>query len=501
MLKISSRNRLISRRTHLACTLVLVLIASNAAPETAQAQSDSPRATVQGYSLDIREVLEVRPYKLRPSGDLVKLQAFADQRLTELESARDPAYQALVLEQRPEIKRISTGGRFFRVPVNDFDGNVHWMTGEIPAVWHLRELDPAVFRIAETIALQPQNLVLPANTRIRNALLLGGTALQSMAHAYPGDFDYNESFVLEAHSIMETGEIMAAAIAEFVGRSLQYDHYEFVRLRVMPEKSRRDAASDYTWNAQRIMDPAQRSELARQLTTIQDGRMNTDWRALAAHDRFFIIGKIFYFDAFHVETGELLLQTEPIKGNYQTAYFGRDVPEIHKQRPLGEHAQNMQDQVHSLDRKDHYLKAAKRSFNYCRVIGDLDCLDAVIPVFATQAARAYHSHKVLEALVEALSPKSPTRIIRAENAREQLLKVADVIEESLPVPTGTLPGRPTGIAAQLRAAAPELQGDENGILLADEALSARLQTLDQDRIGPGGYGQRNHRYLYPVTWA
>ena len=393
----------------LVCGLVAVLAACSAEPGNADTEStqDSSRQTVQSYSNDIRELLAIRPYDLSPDAKTQRLQDILDGPIAELEQARDPAYRSLVLAQRPDISAVAPGSRFFHVPVRDFDGGRHWMTGEIPAVWHLHELDPAVFTIAEHIRLHPANLELPDGARIKNDILLGGTALQSMAHAYPGDFDYNETFKVWASSHEEAGAIMADAIAEFVGRSVEQEQYEFVRLRVMPQRHRRDTGVDFTWNTERVLDLQQRAELARQLTTLEGGRINTDWRALAAKDRFFIIGKIFYFDALDAETDSALFSTEPIKGNYQAAYFGRDVSENHKQRPLGEHAQNMLDQVEQQSKRDHFLKAAKRAFNYCRVIGDLDCLDAVIPLFATQAAKAYHSHKVLEAIVEALNPEWP----------------------------------------------------------------------------------------------
>ena len=473
-----------SRGPRVSLLIALAIVSMASCPVSAAENLVEIRAEVQSYSEQLRSLLAARPDQLRPRGRTRLTQQFIDQQIATVESARDPAYQAWVMAQRAGLRRLESGSRFFHVPVVDFEGRSHDMTGEIPGVWHLERLDPAVFSIAERIRLQPENLRFPGESGIETALLLGGTAAQSKAHAYPGDFDYLEILRVDAASRMRAGTLVAEAIVEFVGRSLEQTDFEFTRLRIMPAGNRMDEAADYIWDAARVLDGSQRDELARQVTGLEGGRMNTDWRALAAEGRFFIIGKVIAIEARHQVTGIPFFRTEPRRANFQTAYFGSEVPPFHEQGTLGQFAQSMLGQVRGQWDHGHYLKAAKRSFNFCRTIGDLDCLDAVVPIFASPGAKAYHAHKVIEAIAEALHPDTPTRILTVGNARAQLENAAGVIETTLPVLPGTLPERPSSIASQLRLLTVDLKATETGHLVPNQELSDRLRLLDEFELVP-----------------
>jgi hypothetical protein len=105
---------------------------------------------------------------------------------------------------------------------------------------------------------------------------------------------------------------------------------------------------------------------------------------------------------------------------------------------------------------------------------------AVTPIFATPETRVYHTYKVLEAIAMALDPDTPSRILMAVNAREQLNEAATVIEANLPVIPGTIPERPKGVANQLRAIGTAIRGrttDPVGVVEPDATLAKTMNTL------------------------
>lgn len=308
-----------------------------------------------------------------------------------------------------------------------------------------------------------------------------------MVQPFPGDIDYNETFVVHAPTPAAAGEAMAAIVVEFVTRTSTDPGLEFDALRIMPLKSRRVNGTDYKWPAARILDPTQRSELARQLASVDSGRANTDWRALVADGRYIVIGKIFGILALSSVTGERFFATEPLRLDFQVLYFGDEAPATHRDITLGNYASHMVERATRQIRREHYLKAAKRSFNFCRAAGDLECMAAVTPIFATPEARVYHNYKVLGAIAMALDPDTPSRILMAANAREQLNEAATVIEANLPVVPGTIPERPKAVANQLRAIAAAIRGrttDPVGVVEPDATLAKTMNTLLEVELIP-----------------
>jgi hypothetical protein len=276
------------------------------------------------------------------------------------------------------------------------------------------------------------------------------------------------------------GVAMAAIISEYVSRTATDPNLEFDALRVMPLSSQSTPEINYRWSRERILDPSQRSELARQLTTLDSGRVNTDWRALVAGGRYIVIGKIFGITALSSVSGKPFFTTEPMRLDYQVLYFGDEVPATHRDTSLGDYASLMRDLTKLRIKRGHYLKAAKRTFNFCRAIGDLECMAAVIPIFATPEAEVYHNYKVLEAISMALDPETPSRILLAANARDQILKAAAAIEANLPVVPGTIPERPKAVADQLRDIAADIRPrstDPVGAVEPDADLAKRMKTL------------------------
>jgi hypothetical protein len=439
------------------------------------------RATVQATSSNIKALLDQRPASLVPSEDERQVQVSLDQQIAERVAERQPAYERHVRRLRKEIEAIPDTP-YFRLPVSDSKGAAHWFAGEIPALWQLRDLDDAVFTIAKDIQLHPENLSLPSGVEVIQHFSIGGTSAQSMVHPYPGDIDYDEHFEVLADSPEQATLVYADIIREFVGRNRSASEFEFSRLRVMPQKAVKEPETDYSWNEARIMDPANRQELARQVGQLQSGRINTDWRAKMSDGRFTIIGKIFSVLARDKQTGEVFFEAERLRPNFQGAYFGRSVPDSHQDIPIGEFALVMKGRVSAQKSKGNYLKVAKRSFNYCRVIGNLDCIDELVPVFSTDSANVYHYYKTSEAIAEALDPAWPSSILKHSEAVELLQRVAGIVETTLPVPIGTIPERPEGIARQLRAIAALLERRADGGLAVNAELSERLSRLNKYEI-------------------
>ncbi len=435
---------------------------------------------VQESSRRIAELVHLRPGTITPNEAEALVQQRIDDEIAVIRQERAKDLEALVLADNHRIELIDQERAIYRVPVNDSDGQSHWFSGRIPAIWHLHQLDPAVFTLAESIRSQPQAAELPKDTRVEAHLLVGGTSAQSKMQPFPGDIDYNETFFVHAPTPAAAGEAMATIVVELVTRTSTDPRLEFDALRIMPLKSRREPETDYKWPAARVLDPTQQSELARQLASVDSGRANTDWRALVADERYIVIGKILGIQALSSISGERFFATEPLRLDFQVLYFGDKVPVTHRDTTLGNYAAHMLDRVSRRVRRGQYLKAAKRTFNFCRATGDLECIVAVTPIFATPEAKVYHHYKVLEAIAMALDPETPSRILTATNARKQLNEAATVIEAKLPVVAGTIPERPQGVAHQLRVIAKAIRArssDPVGIVEPDANLAQKMHTL------------------------
>jgi hypothetical protein len=190
---------------------------------------------------------------------------------------------------------------------------------------------------------------------------------------------------------------------------------------------------------------------------------------------------------FSSKTGERLFATQPLAVDYQEAYFGEILPPDIENLPLGEYAFGMRHHALREAKRDDYLKAAKRAFNYFRTIGNLEAMAAVTPIFASSEARITQQAKVLEAIAMALDPATPSRILPAERARVQLREAAAVIETHLPVVPGTIPGRPQGVAVELLSIASAIRGqttDPAGIVEPNTALVERLHNLLEVEVKP-----------------
>jgi hypothetical protein len=307
-----------------------------------------------------------------------------------------------------------------------------------------------------------------------------------MVHPYPGDIDYSEELVVQAPTEAAAGEALTATFVELVTRANTNPILEFDLLNVMPTPQRRVKGADYRWTRARILDPSQRAELARQLAGVDGGRLNSDWRILVRGGRYIVIGKIYGIHALSSITGEELFTTQWLGTQYQGIYFGEEVPPTFENVPLGEYASLMRFFALRYAR-GKYLKAAKRSFNYLRAIGDLEAMAEVARIFAGPAAKTSYQIVVLEAISMALDPAMSSRILLADDARNLLREAAAVMKVELPVMPGTNPGRPQWVADELHNIAAAIQSrttEPVGIVEPNALLSEQMDTMLDFEIKP-----------------
>jgi hypothetical protein len=446
---------------------------------------------LQASSHRIAELVKQRPATnpfRKPITDLEKAeQERIDAEIAAIQRERAEALREVVLAENPNAQVVDRSRGTYRVPVADDQGRIQWLSGSILPIWHLQGLNPSVFFFAEAMRSRPGRTTLPANTQVTADLFLAGTSSQGAVHPYPGDIDYAEEFIVRAPNEAAAGEAMAAILAASLTRVSSNPNLEFDVLHIMPIPVRRVPGADHTWPRARILDPSQRTELARQLASTAGGRVNSDWRVLIPGGRYVVIGKIFGMHVFSSKTGERLFATQPLAVDYQEAYFGEILPPDIENLPLGEYAFGMRHHALREAKRDDYLKAAKRAFNYFRTIGNLEAMAAVTPIFASSEARITQQAKVLEAIAMALDPATPSRILPAERARVQLREAAAIMKADLPIVPGTIPGRPQGVAVELLSIASAIRGqttDPAGIVEPNEALVERLHNLLEVEVKP-----------------
>ena len=255
----------------------------------------------------------------------------------------------------------------------------------------------------------------------------------------------------------------------------------------MPLPEQHEEGIDYSWPLARILDPTQKSELVRQLARIDGGRLNSDWRALVLGGRFVMVGKFFSIHALSSTTNKPLFTTQLLGTEYQQAFFGAERPPAVRYQKLGEYASLMRQLALKEVKRKNYLKATKRAFNYFRSIGDLEAMAEISNIFSQPEARIIQQSAIVGAISTALDPATPSRILPAAIARDQLLKTAMVIRADLPiVPGGNLDHR-LQAAGMLHAIASDIRGrqsDPAGIVEPDEALAQRLDKLMEETIKP-----------------
>jgi hypothetical protein len=469
------------------------LVAGALADSGGQTKSsvDDARKIVQASSRRIAELVRLRPvsnwYFNNPTPRETAEQEKIDIEIAAIHRYRLSALVEVVLAENTMVQVVDQDRGIYRVPIADGQGRAHWFAGSLLSVWHLQELNPSVFSLAEAIRSFPASAALPSGTQVICHLWLGGTSIQSAVHPYPGDIDYSEQFIVKAPTPEAAGEAAAAIMLEFVKRTATNPNLEFNHLHVMPMAEQCVEGTNYKWTLTRILDPSQQTELARQLASTGGGRLNSYWRALIPGGRYLTIGKVFSIHALSNETGKPFFTTQLLGTEYQQAFFGAEMPPIIRHQELGAFASLMRQLALKEAKREKYLKAAKRGFNYLRAIGDLDGMAEVTRIFDGPEARISQHIVGMKGISTALDPATPSRILPATVARDQLLKTATVINAELPIVPGSNPGQRLQVARMLHAIAANIRGrttDPIGIVEPDAAMAESLDRLLEEAIKP-----------------
>jgi hypothetical protein len=421
--------------------------ASGVLPVNLAFSVDEARRGVQESSERIAGLMRQRPLSRTPTPDERRRQEEIDAQVAALQRDRAGYLVEVVLAENPNVQIVDRVRGMYRVPVTDGAGQVRWLTGSISVVWHLHQVSPSVFDIGARIQARPPDAALPPGTAVTHTPLVGGSGIQSTVQPYPGDIDFGEEYTVTAPDAAAAGQAMAAVVVEFVNRTRTEQDFEFVRLAIYPVTQQ--PGKDYAWPAARVLNPANHEELASQLADLGGGRANTFWRALIAGGRFIEITKVLGIHALATATGKTLFGTDWMGAEFQEAYM-EEPPEI-ESVALGEYAGLMRRQAIELADKGAWLKAAKRSFNYLRAIGNLQGMTAIQPVFSTTQAQLNQHLAVMEATARTLDPAAPTRVLTAEHARELLNTAAGRIRADMPPPDGPRVATDLeGVAARVR---------------------------------------------------
>ena len=127
------------------------------------------------------------------------------------------------------------------------------------------------------------------------------------------------------------------------------------------------------------------------------------------------------------------------------------------------------------------------------------------PLFRTDQAQVNRQVVVIETIERALSPAPtfPTRILRADEARQLLRTAAAEIRWVLPPVAGPGIRPPEEVAADIEEQADNLREGSEGILLPYEGTRRRLKVLKDDvqahhQRGREGHGSGHFQALRPV---
>jgi hypothetical protein len=397
-----------------------------------------------------------------------------DRQIAEVERNRSEALVEVVLAENPNVQIVDRARGIYRVPVVDGQGHVQYLYGGILVAWHIAEVAPETFSIGVNIRERS------GQPNVASDIGVAGTGVQGRINPYPGDIDFVEQIEITAEDEVAAGTSLAEAVIDFVRRNLESEEYEFLYMWFSYRTTRRGRTivASHTWSRNDIMAAARsrhvRRRLARQLTTAL--AINTFWRGWV-QGRFIDFTKVINARAISSATGEELFATEGRAAAYNVAFLER--PAELPASNLGQFADSMRQDAIRRANAQEWLKAAKRAYNYFTVIGNLEAMAQLQPVFRTTQTMVSQQTSVMEAIARALLPSRnrghPTRILQVTAARDQLNRAADIVQ-TLPA-AGNISPTPAEIAVQLRSLVSRLDGDDSGLLAPNLAQSDELNNL------------------------
>jgi hypothetical protein len=429
---------------------------------------EQARRQVQQSSEQIREL--VRQRALASDADKARI----DAEIAHIQQQRQQSLMTVVMADNPQAQVVDAARGIYRMRMVDAEGNERFLYGSLEVVWQLAQVSPSVFQLgAQLQSRPPQPDQLPPGTSVTTQMAVGGSGIQGQAQPFPGDIDFAETFDVVAPDARSAATATYQTIVEFVQRNSARADIEFERLIITG-----GPRQGYTQGA--LLDPARKEELIQQLAGLRtaNGNVNTFWRARVADGRFIEVTKILSIHALSSTSGDQLFGTRPSFGEFQQASF--EEPGQIPAGNLGAFADLMRAKAKEELGKGHFLKAAKRGFNFCMATGNLAGMDALRPVFQTDEAQVNQQTAGLAAIADALDPAHPSRILSRDEAQQLTRTAARSIETRL----GAGDPRAKDIAARLRRLADAMQATAQGLLQVDPQQQAEAATLvtDADRL-------------------
>jgi len=496
-------------RRSVAFALFAVLAISVGPARSQNIEQD--KATVQQISLQMAEVLRSRREAERIGASVDPY----DIHLQALERDRYPALKQVVLYENDTIAELDAEKMQFSVPVPGAPGGVVSARAGILVAWHALNLDPINGQfMGYSRGPGPD----PSRIDFSNQSL-AGSSNWSAFYPYPGDYDCSEEWeITTAPDASTAADRVVEELIRFgeYHQLNQFPNFELARLGIRwtdpntGQRGRPDA-----WNLQELVgarnNPATRGEIKHAVLNLAGGRVVFNFYVLLDDGRLTHMQKVLGVHAINPDplAGETFFQSEvpypelldgdpssadgdqepffrsqQISANFQEIFTVGEASSIDPQG-LGDYASLMRGlalKEVGLDpdgkplpgnTERRYLKAANRAFSYLRTIGNIEGMDQLKPVYATDFLLMNQRQQMLELLADrALDPKFPSRIITAAKAKEQVEGAAITLE-----PLGG------DFSTRLQAIAARFQGrggnplDLNQPLQTDAALADDLEML------------------------
>jgi hypothetical protein len=348
---------------------------------------------------------------------------------------------------------------------------------------------------------------------------LAGSSNWSAFYPYPGDYDCSEEWeITTAPDASTAADRVVEELIRFgeYHQLNQFPNFELARLGIRwtdPDTGQRGRPD--AWNLQELVgartNEGTKNAIKNAILNLSGGRVVFNFYVLLDDGRLTHMQKVLGVHAINPDplAGETFFQSEvpypelldgdpssadgdqesffrsqQISANFQEIFTVGEASSIDLQG-LGEYASLMRKLAlkevgldedgkplpGNSDRR--YLKAANRAFSYLRTIGNIEGMDQLKPVYATDFLLMNQRQQMLELLADrALDPKFPSRIITATKAKEQVGGAADDLAPLDP----TFSMRLRDIAANFRGRGSDPL-DLSQPLQPDAALAAALEAV------------------------
>ena len=412
---------------------------------------DEARRIVQESSRQIAELLKERPGN----------ESAIDARIEAIRRRRSLAMIEVALVENPAIQVVQPGDPgTYRVPTVDADGRVRYLYGGIQVAWHMGPTSTSAHTLGEALGAGGQ-------------MAVAGTAVQGRVHPFPPDIDFDEHIHVVADTVEEAGRLAAGRIISNIRRISGgpvpgRTDLEFRHLLTFP----RGGGSGIRMSLGQLLRADATTRLGRAIAQLNGGNMNTFWRGMLADQRFTDITRVVFISAERRDGSELIGLTG--SADFNLAFL--EDPGSVSATSLGHFAWQMCCDAMRRARAGKWLKAGKRAYNYFSTIGDSEHMAALEPVFRRPETMIEQYATVIDGMQHVLATRDMgvrqprTRILTVDEARRQVERVANEVENHLP--DSGVGSNPAAIARDLRVLSGYLRPrNARGHLMHDDALA------------------------------